>query len=375
MSVTYDPSERLAEVWNADLPAERRAAIRDADQRVRGGDGVRRVLLIGGSGYIGGPVTHELLRTGYTVRNLDLNLYANGSVPLSFMARPDYEFVRGDLADPAVLDAALDGVSDVVLLGGLVGDPITKAYPDPSQAINDDGVRDALERMVGRGLNKVIFVSTCSNYGLIEGDALADEHFELNPLSLYAKAKVAAERRLLEGGERFDYNPTVLRFATAFGLAQRMRFDLTVNEFTRALALGEELLVYDAHTWRPYCHVKDFARLIRRVLEFPAAETAFDVFNAGGEVNNHTKQSIVDTIVKRLPGAKVAYKEHGTDPRNYRVDFSKVRERLLFEPAYSVGDGVDEILRALGDGLLDDVDARRDFYGNYTLDYPPARSA
>ena len=107
-----------------------------------------------------------------------------------------------------------------------------------------------------------------------------------------------------------------------------MRFDLTVSEFTKELALGHELLVYDANTWRPYCHVLDFGRLIDVVLQAPVEKIAFEVFNAGGEVNNYTKQGIVDAILEQLPNAQVKYKEHGVDPRNYRVDFSKVRKNL-----------------------------------------------
>ena len=107
-------------------------------------------------------------------------------------------------------------------------------------------------------------------YGLVERDQLADEAFELNPLSLYAKSKVRIEKRLLDRRDvEPDYTPTVLRFATAFGLSPRMRFDLTVSEFTRDMFIGKDLLVFDAETWRPYCHVQDFSEVIRRVLEAP----------------------------------------------------------------------------------------------------------
>ena len=129
----------------------------------------------------------------------------------------------------------------------------------------------------------MIFISTCSNYGIIEEGSLADEDFELKPLSLYAKSKVSAERFLLAQAGNVDYAATVLRFATAFGLAPRMRFDLTVNEFVKDLYEKGEILVYDADTWRPYCHVNDFARLVRVVLEAPSDAINFEVFNAGGE--------------------------------------------------------------------------------------------
>ena len=328
-----------------------------------------KVLLIGGSGYIGTVVTTDLLGKGYAVRNLDAHLYQNDAAAMSFVSHPDYEFVYGDLCDPATLDKALEGVTDVVFLAGLVGDPITKKFPSESEAINDKGVKAAIDSLNGRGLANVLFISTCSNYGLIKSDELADENFELNPLSSYARDKVGAELHIMSKKGETDYSPTVLRFATAFGISPRMRYDLTVNEFTRNLWLDEELLVFDADTWRPYCHVRDFARLIRRVMEMSDDRSKFEVFNAGGEENNATKQMILDRIKKRLPNAKITYQEKGSDPRNYRVDFSKVAEKMLFTPAFDLDDGIDEIINAHERGMFRGAGSALPPLGNYELNY------
>ena len=355
---------------DGDLPQSITTRIEAEARRVdgRGGAGrARKVLVVGGSGYIGCPVTNHLISMGLEVRNLDRLVYNHASAMIGQLATPGYEFMFGDMGDPDALDAALDGVSDVVILGGLVGDPITKKFPEQSAEINDRAITTCIDTLNGRNLNKVIFVSTCSNYGMIGDNEMADENFALTPLSLYARAKVAAEEHLLSLAGKVDYSPTVLRFATAFGLAPRMRFDLTVNEFARELYLDRGLVVYDAHTWRPYCHVRDFARLIGRVLTWPVEDVAFEVFNAGSDANNYTKQAIVDLVLARLPGRRVDYKANSSDPRNYRVSFEKVRTRLLFEPRTSVADGVDEILWAMRAHLFDDVDKRETFYGNYAL--------
>jgi len=235
--------------------------------------------------------------------------------------------------------------------------------------INDDGYDRILETLSGHKLNKVVFVSTCSNYGLIEGDHLADEGYELQPLSLYAKSKVRLEKILLSAKGQIDYSPTVLRFATAFGLSPRMRFDLTISEFTRALFLDEDLLVYDADTWRPYCHVRDFADVIHRVLDAPKKDVEFEVFNAGGEINNFTKQMIVDAILEELPCRQVRYQEHGSDPRNYRVSFAKIRKRLNFEPKYTVSHGIRELIAAMKQGFFHDITKPESFHGNWVIDY------
>ena len=374
---TYRRAYEVAFQVNRHLPADCQAAVFEeeldvvrrtlAPRRLE----ARKVLVVGSAGYIGSVLCAHLLANGYRVLGLDLLLFANGSTTLPFFADPNYEFVCADLTDRGRMAAVLEGVSDVVVLAGLVGDPITKRYPEPSRIINHDGILDLLRQLDGRGLNKVLFVSTCSNYGLIEGDAVADEDFALNPLSLYAKAKVAAERELLSREGTVDYHPTILRFATAFGLSPRMRFDLTVSEFTREMFLGRELLVYDAATWRPYCHVQDFCEVIRRTLEAPLETVAFRTFNAGGDVNNFTKQMIVDAILEFLPDAAVRYQEHGADPRNYRVDFARIREALLFEPRYTVRDGIRELIAALRSNLFADVEARPNFYGNHEIVYPP----
>jgi nucleoside-diphosphate-sugar epimerase len=263
-------------------------------------------------------------------------------------------------------------VSDVVVMAALVGDPITKRYPVASAAINVDAAKHFIRSLAGRELNKLIFVSTCSNYGLQPDGTPARETAELRPLSIYARNKVEVEQFLLN--EIDDPPFTILRFSTAFGLSPRMRFDLTVSEFTRELFLGRDLLVYDPDTWRPYCHVADLSFAIQRVLDFPLEEVRGQVFNTGGDANNHTKRSIVEIIRRRLPQARVNFQAQGSDPRNYRVNFEKIQRALHFVPSYGVADGVDELLRALQLGVFHDVDARPNFYGNRQIPLLDAES-
>ena len=329
----------------------------------------RRVLLIGGGGYIGTVLTGSLLAAGFQVRCIDCFLYRNQSALLPFVGHPEFAFVHGDLTDRALVRSQAMEATDVVILGGLVGDPITKKYPEESTHINLNGVKGVLAALDGCGLNRVIFISTCSNYGKIGDNETADENHTLTPLSLYAEAKVAVEKGILDAPDPPDYQPVVLRFATAFGLSPRMRFDLTVSEFTREMYLGRELLVYDPDTWRPYCHVRDFADVIHRVLVAPPDVVSGQVFNAGGDANNYTKRQLVDELKTFFPDAAVRFQDHGGDPRNYRVDFSKIRKTLHFEPSYLVRDGIAELVGAFKQRLFDNVDDNPDLFGNYTIDY------
>ncbi|KPA11439.1 NAD-dependent epimerase/dehydratase [Candidatus Magnetomorum sp. HK-1] len=329
-----------------------------------------KVLILGGAGYIGCVLTNYLLSKGYLVRSFDNFIYNHQHSVYSFLNHPNYEIVYGDHRKSSAVVEALKNVDHVIILSGLVGDPITKKYPEISEKINFNGVKDTIGLLSNnKTIKRVIFVSTCSNYGLIPENISANENFKLNPLSLYAKAKVNIEKYILSLQGNVDFHPTILRFSTAFGLSSRMRFDLTINEFTHDLFFGKELLVYDPETWRPYCHVNDFAVVIQKVLEAQDDQVSFQVFNAGGDINNYTKQMIVDTLLSLIPEAKtkVKYKKHGSDPRNYRVDFSKIKNTLNFEPTFSVLDGIKEILAALDQHLFDFVDENRNSFGNYRI--------
>lgn len=325
--------------------------------------------MIGGEGYIGNVVSEHLLSSGYSVISYDLLLYKNNNCVLNHIHNPNYTFVYGDMNNSNKLKEIAGGVNGVVLLAGLVGDPITKKYNKESIQINNNGVKKVIDVCSDIEVEKFIFISTCSNYGLIKNNDKADENYPLNPLSLYSKSKVKAEQYLLGLFGKTKMNPTILRFATAFGVSPRMRFDLTISEFTRELAIGNELLVFDADTWRPYCHVKDFARLILTVLEAERVNTSFEVFNAGGDINNATKQMIVDKILMQIPEGNVKYQKHGSDPRNYRVDFSKVKTVLGFEPKFTIEDGISELIPLIKNRVFEDIESNCDFYGNYSLSY------
>jgi nucleoside-diphosphate-sugar epimerase len=191
-----------------------------------------------------------------------------------------------------------------------------------------------------------VFASTCSNYGRMADPTVPiDETATLAPVSLYAEQKVKVERQLIESPNGLD--ATCLRFATVYGAAPRMRFDLTVNEFTRDLWADRELEVFGEQFWRPYVHVADAARAIRTVLESPADQVAGEVFNVGHSDENYRKVDLVELITGRLGRGEVKYVQRDEDPRDYKVSFEKVRERLGFEPRMRVADGIDEIVGAL----------------------------
>jgi len=246
----------------------------------------------------------------------------------------------------------------------LVGDPITKKYPVISEEINNQGIKKIIDFCLEAQVKNLIFVSTCSNYGLIDDQIKAKENHKLNPLSNYSIAKVKIEEYLLSKRNYTDSNITILRFSTAFGLSDRMRYDLTVNEFVKEIYFKKNLEVYDPDTWRPYCHVKDFARVILKILSEDSNNIYFEIFNVGNDENNFTKRMIIDLISKKMDCSKVKFiNKKGTDLRNYRVDFEKLEKKIDIRCIYSLENGIDEII----DNLKTQKNTNFDNYGNYYL--------
>jgi len=325
------------------------------------------ILVIGGAGYVGSVLVRKLLMSGFRVRVLDKLIYDNGSTLYDLLEEEKFSFIHGDFGDNKLLSGALKGITDVILLAALVGDPICKKYPELARKTNISNPMNLIEHINGRKIRKFVFTSTCSNYGLRADDSLATEESELNPQSLYAESKVEFERFVLGALNKLDFSPVIMRLSTAFGMSARMRFDLTVSEFTRDLALGKELIVFDENTWRPYCNVSDISDAIIKVLEAPADKVSGQVFNVGSNNNNYTKKMILDIITKYIEICRIEYRKGGSDPRNYRVSFAKISKILDFEAKFTAEDSIKQLIKAVENRLFIDIESRKNFFGNYFI--------
>lgn len=319
----------------------------------------RRVLVTGGAGYIGSVLVRQLLAEGYRVRVQDI-LSAGGESLLEVAAHPRFEFVKADVRDEVATAAALNGCWAVAHLAAIVGDPACKQQPELARAINVTASEQLYRLAETAGCERFVFSSTCSNYGrMADPNSFVTEESTLAPVSLYAETKVHMEKFLLGQPRTNRCVPTCLRFSTVYGFSPRVRFDLTVNEFTREMALGRELVVFGEQFWRPYCHVEDLASSVCLVLRSAQAKTAFEVFNVGDTTENYTKKSIVEAILKQIPSGKVRYMAKNEDPRDYRVNFDKIRNQLGFKISRRVPDGIAELHRVLGSGLITNPDDKR----------------
>jgi nucleoside-diphosphate-sugar epimerase len=322
------------------------------------------VMVTGGAGYVGSILVRDLLQEGCRVVCVD-KLRFGGQSLLGIWGDPNFLLRKVDITDRAAVDAILEEVpvAAVVHLAAIVGDPACSREPEEARRVNLDASLHLIEAARRSGVERFVFASTCSNYGKMADDlAYVDEDSALAPVSLYAELKVEVERTIMERAERSGaFVPTVLRFATVYGVSPRMRFDLTVNEFAKDFALGRELTVFGEQFWRPYCHARDFSRAIRAVLGAPKERVARQVFNVGDTGENYTKKMIVEELLKQIPGGRVRYVSRKEDPRDYRVRFEKIRNVLGFRISRSIPDGIREIRECLESGIIENPDDQRYF--------------
>jgi nucleoside-diphosphate-sugar epimerase len=322
------------------------------------GKDLSKTLVTGGAGYVGAEVTNKLLENGGEVRIIDNLLHGQRELADQLVER-GAELIVGDINDAEARREAVAGCDAVVHLAAIVGDPACARDPELAHQTNVEATRELVEDATAAGVAHIVFASTCSNYGrMADPETPVDENAPLAPVSLYAEQKVEIEKMLLAASNDATA-ATCLRFATVYGAAPRMRFDLTVNEFTRELWDDRDLEVFGEQFWRPYVHVRDAARGIARVLEAGPDEVGGDVFNVGDSAENYRKLDLVEIITAQIPRGNVSFVHRDEDPRDYKVSFAKIHDRLGFEVEMRVPDGVREVAAGLDEGAFGDpFDAR-----------------
>ena len=320
--------------------------------------GERRVLVVGGAGYIGSALLPLLLERGYHMRLLDMMVF--GDEPIrSFADHPNLEIIRGDFRHVECVVQAMHDVDAVVHLGAIVGDPACNLDEDLTIDINLSATRMVAELAKAAGVERFIFASTCSVYGAC--DEMLDERSFVRPVSLYGHTKLASERVLRKmASDRF--HPTIVRFATIYGLSGRTRFDLVVNLLSAKAKIDGKITIHGGDQWRPFVHVEDAARAVAIVLDAPREVISNEIFNVGSNDQNYTITQIGQIVHEQVISAEMVVSDGDGDHRNYRVDFKKIRNHLGFRPQWSVEEGVQQVLEAIASGEI--VDYQESKYSN-----------
>jgi nucleoside-diphosphate-sugar epimerase len=297
-----------------------------------------RVLVVGGAGYVGGAVTDQLMRTSNELRVYDALLYEESY-------RKPVPFAFGDIRDRERLKTHLDWADAVVWLAALVGDGACALNPEVSVEINQESIKWLSENFDGR----IVFMSTCSVYGA--QDSVLDETSPLNPLSIYAATKLAAEEYLR------NKDAVMFRLGTLFGVSDefaRIRMDLVVNTLTVRAHTQGKIGVFGGEQFRPLLHVRDAATAVVSSLEtkergiFNLHRQNVRIVDLAYQVRNHFPDLIIDQTPVKFQ-----------DSRNYRVTSEKAERVLGFKAAMSIDSGIDELKELLVTGRIRDVDNPR----------------
>lgn len=308
-----------------------------------------RVLVTGGAGYIGSVLLRILLERGYDVVCLDRLFF--GLDPIrDLLDRPDFKLIKNDIRwfDPKILR----DIDIVIDMAALSNDPAGELDPAKTYDINYLGRIRVARLSKEYGVKRYIFASTCSVYGFQK--KIVDENSDLNPLTTYAKSAALAEKDLLPLASR-EFSVTILRFATAYGLSYRMRFDLVVNAMVLSLfKTGKIRVGGDGTQMRPLVHVRDISKAIIKVIESDIDKVNGEIFNVGSNEQNYRIIDLANDIGKALEKDYQLEFYGDKDTRSYQVDFSKIKNILGFNVDYTVKDAAREIYNALEQGIVKD---------------------
>lgn len=292
----------------------------------------KNILIVGGAGYIGGYLTDILTNAGYLI-----TVYDNLMYETRFLKRID--FVKGDIRDYKKLAEILPGYDVVIWLAAIVGDGACTVDPKLTQEINSDTVKWLVQNYKG----KIIFMSTCSVYGM--NNDLLDEESLTNPLSIYASTKLDAEQYIVKNYD--DY--LIYRLGTLFGMGDdfsRIRLDLVTNVLTYKATVGEPLTVFGGEQWRPLLHVRDVATAVLHGLR----HNTKGLFNLSS--NNYTIKDIAVNIGMIIKNTQVTYTELPfEDLRNYRVKNEKIKQ-TGWHPQFTIRDGIFEMYNVISGGRI-----------------------
>jgi nucleoside-diphosphate-sugar epimerase len=320
----------------------------------------RRVLVVGGAGFLGSVLTQKLLRSGFRVRVLDSFIYGRRSLdPLC--EDKNLEIVEGDLRNIHTCVSSLDETDAVVLLAAIVGDPASRVRPAETIETNVLAAQALASASKLHHVNRFLYASTCSVYGI--GADLLDENAPLNPVSLYARTKIESEKIILGMGDEY-FSPTILRMGTLYGYSDRMRFDLVVNTMSMKSFVDGRIQVFGGRQWRPLLGVEDAAEVYVRCLESSLQDVGNQVFNVGSDGQNFQIDEVAEIIGTSLGGIPISKDHSNLDARDYRVSFAKLNQMVGFVPQQTIESAARVIFEKLKSGAIRNP-AQRIYYNHY----------
>jgi nucleoside-diphosphate-sugar epimerase len=316
---------------------------------------VRRILVVGGAGYVGSVLTEELLQRGYAVRVLDRLYFGDQGLRA---VRDRIELIDADMR--TVSPRALDSVDAVVNVGGLSNDPTAEYNPRANHEINTAATVALARLCKAHGIRRYVLASSCSVYdcGIIDegADVLQDETSAVAPRAPYSLSKYEAERAILPLTDS-GFCPVILRKGTVYGYSPRMRYDLVVNTFVRdALTRGYLTLFHGGEMWRPLVDIRDAVQAYILLAEADDSLVRGQIFNLCYQNLRISELALRVREALRGLGITVDLRPdyHHGGVRNYRVSGEKIARILNFRPKISIEESVADLVKhAQADGCTD----------------------
>jgi nucleoside-diphosphate-sugar epimerase len=313
---------------------------------------VAKVLVTGAGGYVGIPLCQQLLDGGHSVIALDRYFFGKDKFGET-ANHPNLNLLVDDIR--TLSPKVLAGLHAVIDLAGLSNDASADIDPSLTTAINHEGGIRLANLAKDAGVRRYVYSSSASVYG--QGKEIAlNESAQCRPQTRYAESKLRVEDALrsLHGN---SFETVILRNATVFGLAPRMRFDLAINIMT--VRAWKDRVIYvmgGGEQWRPFVHVKDACRALKLGLEADAAIVSGETFNVGSDDMNYQIKQLARFVLDVIPNAVIHMIPDEPDKRTYNLSFAKITQQLRFTPTIRVHEGIVEIKQALERGVLTSED-------------------
>ena len=310
----------------------------------------KRVLVVGGAGYIGGHTVDVLIDYGHRVCVYDNLTYENRYLK-------DVNFVYGDVRDTDAVIKTAKLYDVVVLMAALVGDPACSVDPDLTDEINHVAIKNICEQLPKE--KHVIFMSTCSVYGA--QTEMLDEESPTSPLSSYASTKLLAEKYVKER------DGTIFRLGTVYGLGDtysRVRLDLVVNVLTMKATYNKKINIFGGEQWRPLICVKDIAGYVLEAIDKDIRGTY--ILSEG----NYTMKMLGELIGDMYPDVEVDFTSISfEDARNYMVNNIKAENAFVYKPIYDIQGEIENLRDVFEDHRIRNVKDTAFHNGNYITDW------
>jgi len=305
---------------------------------------MKNIFITGGAGYVGAVLVPHLLEKGFTITVLDLMIYGEDV----FSAHPNLNAVKGDIRDQALLKKLISGHDAVIHLACISNDPSFELYPDLGRSINLDAFRPLVEISKRAGVDRFIYASSSSVYG-IKKESDVHEEMILEPLTDYSRFKADCEQILAEY-QTDNFTTTTIRPATVCGYSPRQRLDVVVNILTNLAYHKREISIFGGDQLRPNIHIADMVEVYMVLLMSPKDKIAGKIYNAGYE--NHSVKEIAETV-KNVVGSDVKLvTSHSDDNRSYHISSNKIKTELGFVAKHTIRDAVEDLCDAFDKNLL-----------------------